>query len=111
MNVWWEFGDFGTMTVPVCKDEEIKLLEEKGWTPETVSFYDLFRYQVTGDTLTIQGIDGGAKKRAIQAGKIKGESFDPEFVFTDTTENLAKFVTEAGDELFSKDVRKLERVK
>ena len=32
-------------------------------------------------------------------------------MFTDTTENLAKFVAEAGDDLFSKDVLKLQRVK
>jgi hypothetical protein len=32
-------------------------------------------------------------------------------LFTDTTENLAKFVAEAGDGLFSKDALRLERVK
>ena len=51
------------------RDEQMKLLEEKGWTPETVSFYIFLRYQVTEDTLTLQEIDGGAKRRAIQAEK------------------------------------------
>lgn len=104
-------GEKSYLNVPVGEDEQMKALEEKGWTPETVLFYFLLRYQVVGDTLTIQCVDGGAKKRAIQTGKIKGESFDPEFVFTDTTENLAKFVTEAGDDLFSKHMLRLERVK
>jgi hypothetical protein len=58
-----------------------------------------------------QEIDGGAKRRAIQAEKMKGESFAAEFVFADTTENLAKFVAEAGDDLFSKIVVRLERAK
>ena len=101
------------LNVTVGKDEKMKLLEEKGWTPETIPPIFFLRYQVTEDTLTVQGIDGEAKKRAIQAGKVKGESFDGGFVFmfTDTTENLAKFVAEAGDDLFSKDVLKLQRVK
>ena len=67
--------------------------------------------------MTIQQIDGGAKKRAIEAGKIKGSlkmdqdrTFFPHF--TDTTENLVKFMAEAGDDMFSKEVLlKLERVK
>lgn len=99
------------------QDKEMKLLEEKGLTPETVSCYIFLRYQVTEDTLTIQQIDGGAKKRAIESGKIKGSlKMDQDRTvfphFTDTTENLVKFMAEAGDDLFSKEVLlKLERVK
>ena len=66
--------------------------------------------------LTIQLIDQEAKKRAVEAGKIKGMSEkdrdgNTRVHFTDTTENLAKFVAEAGDDLFSKDMLRLERVK
>ena len=66
--------------------------------------------------LTLQLIDQEAKKRAVEAGKIKGmtekdKDGNPRVHFTDTTENLAKFVAEAGDGLFSKDVLRLERVK
>jgi hypothetical protein len=91
-------------------------VEEKGWTVETVNTYLLYRYQVTADVLTLQGIDGEAKKRAIEAGKIKGViEKDPQgntkVYFADTTENLVKFVVEAGDDLFTKDVVRLERVK
>jgi len=66
--------------------------------------------------LTLQWIDGDAKKRAIEAGKIKGaiekdQDGNTRFHFTDTTENLARFVAESGDTLFSKDALRLERVK
>jgi hypothetical protein len=92
------------------------LLEEKGWTPETVNTYWIYRYQVTGDVLTMQGIDGDAKRRAVKVGKIKGaigkdKDGNDWVLFTDTTENLVKFVGEAGDDLFSKNVVRLERVK
>lgn len=81
-----------------------------------VNAYLILRYQVTGDRLTIQWMDGDAKKRAVEAGKIKGkiekdQDGNARAMFTDTTENLAKLVAEAGDDLFSKDVLKLERVK
>ena len=97
------------------KEPQVKLLE-KGWTAETVSAYSIFRYQVTADTLTVQWMDGDAKKRAVEAGKIKGkmekdQDGNDRVHFTDTSENLAKFVAGAGDALFSKDVLKLERVK
>ena len=109
-------GEKTYLNVIEGKEEQIKLLEDNGWTPETVTSYLILRYQVTGDVLTMQGIDGDAKKRAIEAGKIKGtiEKDSSKFTkvyFTDTTENLAKFVAEAGDDLFRKDVLKLERVK
>jgi hypothetical protein len=102
----------------VCdgKDEQMKRLEQQGWTPETVTSYLLLRYHVTGDALSIQWIDGDAKKRAVEAGTIKGkvekdQDGNARAMFTDTTENLAKFVAEAGDDLFSKNSLKLERVK
>lgn len=91
------------------KDEQMKLLEDKGWTAETVAAFLLLRYQITGSTLTVQWIDGEAKKRAVETGKIKGkiekdQDGNARAMFTDTTENLAKFVAEAGDDLFSKYV-------
>ena len=68
------------------------------------------------DTLTVQWMDSDAKKRAVEARKIKGKiekdrDGNTRVHFTDTTENLAKFVAAAGDDLFSKDVLRLERVK
>ena len=109
-------GDKTYLNVTEAKPSQLKLLEEKGWTDETFNEYLILRYQITGDVLTIQLIDQEAKKRAVEAGKIKGMSEKDQdgntrVHFTDTTENLAKFVAEAGDDLFSKDVLRLERVK
>ena len=61
-------------------------------------------------------MDDNAKKKAIEGEKIKGvvetvsNGFD-KIWFTDTTENVARFVSAAGDSLFSKDVMRMERVK
>ena len=98
------------------KDAQVKLAEDKGWTAETVKDYSIFRYQVMADTLTVQWMDGDAKKRAVEAGKIKGKMEKDQdgnirTHFTDTAENLTKFIAAAGDDLFSKDVLKLQRVK
>jgi len=109
-------GDKAYLNVTEAKPPQLKLLEETGWIDETFNEYLLLRYQITGDVLTIQLIDQEAKKRAVEAGKIKGMSEKDQdgntrVHFTDTTENLAKFVAEAGDTLFSKDGLRLERVK
>jgi hypothetical protein len=74
------------------------------------------KYRVEGDTLLVRSMDGDAKKRAIESGKIKGTSdkprFDPEKVeFTDKNENVARFVAGADDSFFSKEVIRLKRVK
>ena len=109
-------GDKTYLNVTEAKLSQLKLLEEKGWTDEAFNAYLILRYQITGDVLTLQWIDHEAKKRAVEARKIKGEigkdvDGNTRVHFTDTTENLAKFVGEAGDTLFSKDVLRLERVK
>ena len=55
------------------------------------------------------------KKQAITSGKIKGyarrEGKVGPSCFTDTTENVARFVAAAGDSLFEKEPKRLERVK
>ena len=104
-------GDKTYLNVAEAKPSQFALLEEKGWTNEAVNAYLILRYQITGDVLTVQWIDSDAKKRAIEAEKIKGTIEKDRAHFTDTTENLAKFVAEAGDDLFSKDALRLERVK
>jgi hypothetical protein len=81
------------------------------WNAEAVDSYCVLRYQVEGDKLTIWYMDGAAKKRAIEQGKIKGViEKDKPAEFTDTTENLVRLVTEAGDGLFAKTPVKLQRV-
>ena len=109
-------GDKTYLNAAEAKPSQLALLEEKGWTDETINKYLILRYQITGDVLTLQLIDQEAKKRAVEAGTIKGviekdRDGNTRVHFTDTTENLAKFVAEAGDDLFSKDVLRLERVK
>ena len=109
-------GDKTYLNVCDGREPQVKLLEEKGWTARTVSDYSIFRYQVTADTLAVQWMDGEAKKRAVEAGKIKGkiekdQDGNSRAHFTDTAENLTKFIAAAGDDLFSKDVLKLERRK
>lgn len=52
----------------------------------------------------------------MEAGTIKGrirkdQDGNARAIFTDTTENVAKFVAGAGDKLFSKEMLRLERVK
>jgi hypothetical protein len=106
----------GNTYLNVCdgKDEQLKVLEEKGWTAETVHAYLIFKYQIKDDVLVVQGMDKDAKQRAIESGKIKGVIEKDRFTtvrFTDSTENLAKFVADVGDELFSESVVRLERVK
>jgi len=109
-------GDASYLNVCGGTDAQIKLLQEKGWTKETVNEYLIFRYQAAENELTVRALDGEAKKRAIEAGKIGGtmERNDQgqvsKFYFTDTSENLARFVQEAGDELFSHDAVRLQRV-
>lgn len=109
-------GDKMYLNAAEANPSQLALLEEKGWTDEAINKYLILRYQITGDVLTLQLIDQEAKKRAVEAGKIKGMSEKDQdgnirVHFTDTTENFAKFVAEAGDDLFSKDVLRLERVK
>jgi hypothetical protein len=52
------------------------------------------------------------KKKAIKAGTIKGEitSDGAPAKFTDTTQNLARFVAAAGEDLFSNEPLRFERV-
>jgi hypothetical protein len=97
-------------------EPQIQLLRKKGWNSKAVGFW-ILRYKLDGDTLTIWHMDDDAKTRAIEGGKIKGvierNKIGPDRVeFTDTTENLARFVASAGESLFSTDdVMRLERVK
>jgi hypothetical protein len=103
------------LNMPGGSERQIKLLLEKGWNPEAVDGFFILKYKLEGDALLIWLMDSDAKERAIKSGKIKGlikrtkDKTDVEF--TDTTENVARFVAGAGDELFSKEVNRLERVK
>jgi len=109
-------GDATYLNVADTTPSLRKRIEETGWTDEPIFLYQILRYQISEDALTVQLIDGEAKKRAIEAEKIKGmiekdRKGKSRVHFTDTSENLAKFVAESGDDLFSKQSLRLERVK
>jgi hypothetical protein len=72
------------------------------WKPETVQSYVLLKYRVDGDKLVVLSTYAQAKARAIRGGKIKGLAPDwsSHPLFTDTTENVARFVVEADDTLW-----------
>ena len=85
--------------------------EDNGWKPDAVESYHIFKYEVDGNKLVVWGIDEKTKQQAIKGGKIKGViEKDKPAKFTDTTENVARFVTGAGDSLFSKEPFRLEMV-
>jgi hypothetical protein len=96
--------------------EQIEQLEQNGWKTGTVELYSILKYRVEGDTLLLWQMAEDAKKQAIISGKIKGQVPGKDekggmSCFTDTTENLARFVAAAGDSLFEKEPKRLERVK
>jgi hypothetical protein len=91
----------------------IKLMDEKGWKAGEVDHYKFLKYQVDGDSLLIYQIDEHAKAKAIENGRIKGvpSRSNPNAPFTDTTENVARFVAETGDNLWiTKEPVRYERV-
>ena len=96
----------------VANEEQVKLLDKDGWKADAIDAYTLCKYRLEGDTLVLWLIDDAAKERAIKSGKIKGEAKPNEPArFTDTTENLARFVAEAGDSLLdTKEPARFERV-
>jgi hypothetical protein len=104
-------GDKAYLNV-VIGEKEVNRLDEKGWTMEAVDSYTFIKYQVDGNKLVAWAIDEKAKEQAITGGKIKGVTEkDKPAKFTDTTENLAHFVAEAGDSLWeTKKPGRFERI-
>lgn len=99
-----------------CDASQLKQLQETGWNAGAFDAYYILRYRAEGDRLHLQLMDGGAKRGAIEgrkvAGKIEKDNDGNEHAyFTDTPENLARFVSEASDTLFVRDGITLERVK
>jgi hypothetical protein len=98
----------------VLDEKQVKRLGEKGWKAEVVDSYTFLKYQADGDKLVVWAMDEEAKERAIKGGKVKGVIVDrgnfKTTKFTDTTENVARFVAEAGDSLLSKEPFRFERV-
>ena len=100
----------------VVLDGDKKLVagrEEKGWKAVEADSYKFFKYQFDGDKLVMWLMDDASKRKAIEGGKVKGgQEPNRPAKFTDTTENVARFVAEAGDSLWDmKDPLRFERVK
>jgi hypothetical protein len=97
------------------QESAVDRLKREGWKPGILEIYGLFRYRVEGDAILLWQMTEDAKKQAITSGKIKGDAAQKGQMgpshFTDTTENVARFVAAAGDSLFEKEPKRLERVK
>ncbi|HOM16457.1 MAG TPA: hypothetical protein PLQ00_03970 [Thermoguttaceae bacterium] len=106
-----QVGEKTYLNIAELKPGLVEKIKEKGW--ETVEGYFIWRYQIDAGRLTIWPMDNDAKRQAIETGKLKGEISTGRFrtaKFTDTAENLVRFLSEAGDSLLSKDPVRLERV-
>jgi hypothetical protein len=104
-------GNKTYLNVVAVSAKKLKRLDEEGWKRQTLGTYLLLRYQVQGDKLLVWLIDDDAKKRAIEEGKIKSVSEDEKpATFTATTENLARFIAEAADSMFSTKPLQCEKV-
>jgi len=90
----------------------VKRLDEKGWKAVDVDCYTFLKYELDGDTLVMWIIGEQAKQESIEGGKINGVTKPNEISkFTDTTDNLAHFVAEAGDSLWNtEEPCRLERL-
>jgi hypothetical protein len=85
----------------VLDEKQVKLLDAKGWNADVVECYTFIKYQLDGDKLVVWAIDDKAKEQAIKDGKIKGVAEkDKPAIFTDTAENVDRFITNAGDTLW-----------
>jgi len=84
--------------------EQVNHLDESGWKAVEVESYTFLKYQFDGDKLVMWPINEDAKKRAIKEGKVKGAVRKQTSKFTDTTENVARFVAGAGDSLWNTKV-------
>jgi hypothetical protein len=102
----------GKSYLNVLLDEaKIKDFDQNGWDAEKVEGYYFVKYKLDGDKSTVWSIDTAVRKDAIKTGKIKGVIGEQgESHFTDTTENVVKFLTAAGDGLWNSEPGHMERI-
>jgi hypothetical protein len=94
-------GDRTYLNVAMASDEkQLKRLDEEGWKTDLVDCYMFLKYQLDGDKLVLWVINAKAMERAIKSGKVEGVIEKDMPKFTDTTENVTRFVTDAGDGLW-----------
>jgi hypothetical protein len=97
------------------EETKLKTLKENGWkNPES---YIITKYKIDGDKLRIWGMESSAVKKAVESKQLAGEIHDDKsltgvkYTITAPTADLARYVAESGDSLFSKEAFVLERVK
>ncbi len=99
------FTTIGDQTFFNAANLSVRITQLRGSTVEellsSVARFDIFKYDVTEDTLDVWAADQKFVKEAIAAGKIKGSGA----TIDDTTENVARFVEESGPKLFTKKVQ------
>lgn len=94
--------------------EQLKKVRETGWQPDLFDAYFILKYRVEGDVLLLWPMDREAKRRAIEAGSIKGEIKEglvPRVRFTDASENLRQLLAAEGDKLFANEPLRMQRVR
>jgi hypothetical protein len=105
-------GESRYLNVVATDEKKREHLEKSDLKPELVDGWLLMRYQVQGDTLEIWPLNPDAKRRAIQAGRIKGTIDKKADLFTETTEKLASLLASPENaDLFEKEPVRYQRVK
>lgn len=106
------------VNVTILDAEKIKTMDNSNWEPKMAEGYFIYKYEISGDKLTVAIIDPEQKEAVINAGKLKGTVEGDNTHFTDTTENLARFLASPDAEklFFTKEhmgdgYAVLERVK
>jgi hypothetical protein len=101
--------------VAVSGIPEVLKMERSGWKSKVVESYYIAKYQIEGDTLTLESPNYKVLQKAIQIGKIKGHiqenDIDDVAVLTDTSEDLARFLTDSENAKLFSDKTSYQRVK
>jgi hypothetical protein len=100
------------LNVAFIDDKDLGQFEMVGWKPDLVKGYLIVKYLADGDTLTIWDMDPQAKRRMIEAEKLKGTIDKNAVFFTDTPKNLVALLADPKNaDLFTKTPTKYKRVK
>ena len=105
-------GENRYLNIVFIDGKDIDQFATAGWKPTLIQGYIVAKYQVQGDVLTLWGLDPDAKRKVVEAGKIKGTIEKNSVFFTDTSENIAALLSDPKNaDLIAKEPTKYERVK
>jgi hypothetical protein len=96
----------------VLDPAQIRVFDQSGWKADKIDGYFFVKYQLDGDKATIWSINTKAKEEAINGGKIHGlvKTENDDIRFTDTSNNVAKFIAASGDRLWNAEPTHMERI-